>query len=122
MGGVGSRSKEGWGEARLGKEVQMLSGLSDISDLTSVGVGGWMETGGAVRSSSPSVPFSKQSWRLSRNLKAVRWVLSDVVLSDYTFVRPNVDRQYWLSDKNQGANVDQQGFISTYKHMLTDGY
>jgi len=71
MGGVGSRSKEGWGEARLGKEVQMLSGLSDISDLTSVGVGGWMETGGAVRSSSPSVPFSKQSWRLSRNLKAV---------------------------------------------------
>ncbi len=52
----------------------------------------------------------------------VRWVLSDIVLSDYTFVRPNVDRHYWLSDKNQGANVDRQGFISTYKKILTDGY
>jgi hypothetical protein len=71
MGGVGSRSKEGWGEARLGKEVQMLSGLSHISDLMSVGVGGWIDTGGAVRSSSPSLPFSRQSWRFSRNLETV---------------------------------------------------
>ena len=61
MGGDGSRSKEGWGDEREGKDAQMLRGLSDISDLMSVGVGGWMETGGAVRSSSPSFPFSKQS-------------------------------------------------------------
>ena len=40
MGGDGSRSKDGCGDAREGKEVQMLRGLSDISDLTSVGVGG----------------------------------------------------------------------------------
>ena len=69
MGGVGSRSNEGCGEERLGKEVQMLRGLSDISDLTSVGVGGWMDTGGAVKSSSPSLPFSKQSCRFRRNLR-----------------------------------------------------
>ena len=72
MGGVGSRSKDGWGEARLGKEVQMLRGLSDISDLTSVGVGGWIDTGGAVKSSSPSLPFSRQSCRFNRNLETAK--------------------------------------------------
>jgi hypothetical protein len=38
------------------------------------------------------------------------------------FVRPNVGRQYWLLDKIRVANFDRQGFISIYKHMLTDGY
>jgi hypothetical protein len=45
-------------------------GLSTISLLISVGVGGWIETGGgAVKSNSPSFPFSKQFCRFSKNLK-----------------------------------------------------
>jgi hypothetical protein len=126
---AGKELPAGPASTRLEEKLAKLSTSSSGASQGQAVSGNCKETGSQLAAGMPRVipglvleppkatPAEKRK-RKRLAAKAVRWVLSDVVLSDYTFVRPNVDRQYWLSDKNQGANVD----ISTYKHKLTNGY